>query len=513
MSRVRVRKSAALFGALALIVLAAGCGGSGSSGSGGNAGSSNGGTSQVSSAGVAAAGAGALPATAPAFIALGTDFGSDQWKQIMALAAKFPGYDSLLAQGRTELTKQGLDFENDVKPALGPEVDLAFLDFKNSDHFVLVTKPSDPAKLDALLQKAKEPPARADVNGYVALASTKTLVDAASSATSHLSDDASFKEAMSALPGGDVIRVFLNGTQVQDALTGAIQTGASGASGLQLPQTNIGKLDWIAAAGSAQSDGVRLDGVVKVEPAPKIATFAADLPNDFASGAIVYAGFANLDEAARTVLDAVGKSQPDLNKQIGQLEAVAGLSLDKDVIPLLKNEGAVAVYPSTEKIPTIVFALKVDDEQKVGKLLDQVGALAQLAGGSGGGATPATVPGYSNAKQVKIGDTSIFYGTANGKLVVSNSAAGLGDLTGSGPKLADDALFKAAKDGAKMPDETTGFAYVDLKTGLPILLGLAQSQGTKVPPAVKQNAAALQSALFYGTTDGSLIRIVGFAGI
>ena len=394
MPPVRVWRLAALLGATALLVVAAGCGGGGGGSSGGgNGGSSYGGSSQ-SSAGVAAAGATALPATAPAFIALGTDFGSDQWKQIMALAAKFPGYDSLLAKGRAQLTKQGLDFEQDVKPALGPEVDVAWLDFKGQNDFVFVTKPSDAGKLDALLQKAKEPPARADVNGYVALASARSMIDAASSATTHLSDDASFKEAMSALPGGDVVRVFLNGSQVQDALKTAIQNGASGPSGLQLPNANLGTLDWIAASGSAQPDGVRLDGVVKVEPAPKIATFAAELPKDFAAGAIAYAGFANLDQTARTLLDTLGKSSPDLNKQLGQLEGVAGLSLDKDVIPLLKNEGAVAVYPSTEKVPTIVFALKVDDEQKVAKLLDQIGALAGLAGGGGGGATSATVPGY-----------------------------------------------------------------------------------------------------------------------
>ena len=507
---MRVRKPVALAGAIMLLALAAGCGG------GGGGGSSSGGGKQASSGGVAGAGAAALPASAPAFIALSTDFDSDQWKQIEALGAKFPGYETLLAQGRKQLAAQGVDFERDVKPALGPEVDLAWLDFKSSDHFVFVTKPSDPKKLDALVAKAKQPPARADVNGYVALAKTKALVDSASSATGHLSDDPSFKEAMAALPGGDVVRAFLNGAQVQAALQTAIENGASGPSGstFSLPAgASIGKLDWIAAGGSAQSDGVRLDAVVKLEPAPAIAAFSAELPKDFAAGAIAYAGFANLDQAAKSALDALGKSSPSLNQQLGQLEGVSGLSLDKDVIPLLKNEGAVAVYPSTEKVPTIVFALKVADEAKARKLLDQLGALVALGGGGGTGPAAANVPGYPNAKQLQIGSTAIFYGTANGKLVVSNTSAGLQDVGGAGPKLADDALFKAAKDGAKMPDQTTGFLYVDLKTGLPLVLGLAQSSGTKVTPGVKQNIAPLQSALFYGTTDGDLVRITGFAGI
>src|SRR5204863_7018242 len=103
-----------------VLAFAAGCGG------GGGGSSSGGGKS--SSGGVAAAGAAALPASAPAFVALSTEFDSDQWKQIEALGAKVPGYDSLLKQGREQLAKQGLDFEQDVKPALGPEVDIAWLD-------------------------------------------------------------------------------------------------------------------------------------------------------------------------------------------------------------------------------------------------------------------------------------------------------------------------------------------------------------------------------------------------
>jgi hypothetical protein len=123
------------------------------------------------------------------------------------------------------------------------------------------------------------------------------------------------------------------------------------------------------------------------------------------------------------------------------------------------------------------------------------------------------VPGYTNAKQLKLGTTSLYYGTANGMLVISNEQAGLQDVNGSGAKLADDATFKAAQDAAKMPDQTTGFVYADLKTGLPAILGLAKSGGTKIPDTVTQNLAPLQSALFYGAPDGDLIKITGFVAV
>jgi hypothetical protein len=500
---VRVWKPVAL--AAIVVLLAAACGGGGGSNSGGGV--------EKTAAGVSGSGAAALPASTPAFVSLSTDFDSEQWQRIRALGAKFPGYGSLLAKGRMQLADQGLDFEQDVKPALGPEVDVAWLDLQSSDDFVVVTKPADSAKLDALVAKAKEPPARADVNGYAVLAQTKALVDSAAAATSRLADDPAFEEAMAALPGGDVVRLYLNGPQVQSALVGAAsRAGSSGTPSLKLPENAVGQLQWVAASATAQQDGVRLDGALKIQPTPQVASFAATLPDEFAAGAIVYAGFANLDQAARKALDALGKSSPELNTQLGQLEGISGLSLDKDVAPLLKNEGGVAVYPSTEKVPTIVFALKVDDEKKVRKLLDQLGALAALGGG-GGAPAAVSVPGYAEAKRVKLGETELFYGTTGGKLVVSNAEAGLREIGGSGPKLADDALFKAAKDGAEMPDRTIGFVYADLKRGLPLVLGLAESSGTKVPPAVQENTAPLQSALFYGTADGDVLRITGFAGI
>ena len=502
---MRVWKPVTLVGAVLALAFAAGCGGSGGS-------SSSGGGS--SSGGVPADGAAALPATTAVFVALSTQFHSEQWKQIEALGAKLPAYETLLKQGRAQLAQQGLDFDQDVRPALGPEVDLALLEVKDSPHYVVVTKPDDPAKLDALVAKAKPPVARADVNGYAVLAETKALADSASSATSHLSDDPGFKEAMGALRGGEVVRLYVSGAPVQSALQTSVAKSSSGSSTFKLPAgASVGKLDWVAASAEAQSDGVRIDGAVKTEPAPAIEPFSAELPKEFAAGAALYADFAHLDRTAKNALDALGKSAPSLNQQLGQLEGVSGLSLDKDVIPLLANEGAVAVYPSADKTPTIVLALEVDDEAKVEKLLDQLGAIVALAGGSGAAPTAVSVPGFPNAKQLKLGTTTIVYGVANGRLVVSNAAAGLGDVGGSGPKLADDALFKAAEDGAKMPDQTAGFLYADLKTGLPLLSGLAQSSGTKVPPAVDQNTGALRSALFYATVDGDLLRVAGFVGI
>src|SRR4051812_25923925 len=98
--------SAAALATLAVAV--AGCGGGGAKTSG----SSESGSKLVRS--------GAL-----AFVALDSDLGSGQWQQLDDLSKKFPGRSKALAQIKQSLTQQGVSYDQDIKPALGPEVDAA----------------------------------------------------------------------------------------------------------------------------------------------------------------------------------------------------------------------------------------------------------------------------------------------------------------------------------------------------------------------------------------------------
>jgi uncharacterized protein DUF3352 len=502
MRRVRARLTA-LLAVLAIAALAAGCGGGGGGGGGSKSAAVSGG-----SAGTAAT---VVPASAPAFVSVDTDLGSSQWKNLLALAHRFPAFETLLAQGRTALAAQHIDFGNDVEPALGPEVAVSWLDFLNSSDFLVATKPGDAGKLDALLKKAQgssTPAVKSDLGGgYVGLAEKQATLDAAKGATSHLADDPAFKEAIGELPSGSVASVYVSGPAVQQALTKQLSKSSTT---LPIPTTTSAKLDWLSASLSPESDGIRLDGAAKVEPAPKIQAFKAELPSEFPSGALVYVGFAHLDAALRQLITLVGKGNSAFKQQLSQLEGVSGLSLDKDVISLFKNEAGLGVYASSTAVPTIVYALKIDDAQQVAKVLDRLSALAQLAGTK---VSPATVPGVANAKELKVSTYSIFLGTVGGKLVFSNTTAGLTSLGGSGPKLADDAAFKAAKDGASMPDETDGFVYANLKDGLSEAFEYAGRAGTKITDQVKTNTAPLQSLLLYATQDGAIFKLGGFAGI
>src|SRR5690349_19543459 len=126
--------SLGLLAALALLV--AGCGGATTAGSGGS-------------------GATLVSPNALAFISVDSDLGSSQWKQVDALSKKFPGRNLLLQKIDKELAKDGVDYKNDVEPALGPEVDFAFVPGTTAKKIAVVglTKPDDAGKFKDLVKK------------------------------------------------------------------------------------------------------------------------------------------------------------------------------------------------------------------------------------------------------------------------------------------------------------------------------------------------------------------------
>jgi len=89
-------------------------------------------------------GADFAPASTAVYVTGVTDPDSSQWAKADALLGRFPGREKLLAEARKDLLKDGLTWERDVKPALGPELNLALLDFNDADHnYVFFTKPKD----------------------------------------------------------------------------------------------------------------------------------------------------------------------------------------------------------------------------------------------------------------------------------------------------------------------------------------------------------------------------------
>jgi uncharacterized protein DUF3352 len=502
MPTMRMRLAApALLVALALT--GAGCGGGGSKAKPG--------------AGGVPSSASVIPASVPAFVAVNIDLESDQLKRADALAKKFPGRAKALAQIRAELTKNGVDFERDVKPALGPEVGIAWLDFAdNGNNVVGVIQPKDEAKFAALVEKAnksdpKNPALTAKIGDWTAVADSQAKLDRLESAQNgaKLADDDRFKAALGDLPADALVKAYVNGLAVRQAVK---TLPAFAGTGSVLSGTALQQLEWISAAATAESNGLRFAAGAKAGKGG--GTYTSELVDALPAGAWTAVSFNNLAASLRKALDALS-STPGFESKRTQLEQALGFSVENDLLPLFAGEGALAVYPGPAgtSVPTVDFVLKVKDEAKARRVLERLTALARL--GSIGTVRTVDVGGVTATELSPTGtNVAVYYGVSKGLIIATNSRSGLSSVGGSGQKLADDPLFKAARSGAEAPDETNGFFYFNLHAAVPALINLvgslAPSQGLL---DARANAEALQSFFLYSTRDGDVIRAAGFLGV
>lgn len=477
------------------LTLAAGCGGDG-----------NGGEGLPEAASVA-------PSGVAAFVAIDSDLRSEQWRRARVLSARFPGSEQLLDELERELREDGVDFERDVRPVLGDEVAFVWLDFANDgDNVVVLTKPRDETKLDALLRKGDEPLLHRHLDDWAVISDSEAKLDAFERARTRadgdsLADDEAFREAVEALDEESAVRGYVRGAPVQAAM----DTGLEGEGAPPRLTHEVGELRALALAARAERTGVRLDGTAVVDPALDPEPFAARLPRELPGGTLLYVSTTNLDDPLRTVIELVGKSQENFERQLGQVENILGTSLRGDIYPLLEPESAVAVYPGMP-IPAVVFALRAENEDKVRSLLDRYEGIARF------GETDVrkfTLEGVE-VREVAFETEgfSLFDAVVRGMAVFTNDEDALrAVIARSGASLADDPRYRRARSAARMPGETAGFAYADLRRGLPFTFDFAERQGEAVPPEARANTQALETALVYLRPDGDRLRVSGFISI
>ena len=239
---------------LALLALvAAACGSKTSSSSGGG--------------GSIPAGASLVRTGVVAFVSVDSDTGSGQWQQLDELAHKFPGRDKAIARLQQELSKQGVDYERDVKPALGPELDLAIASggTQSSTRVVGLTKPGDPAKFKALVAKLNASDSSGsnavyrEVDGWYALSDSQAAITSVLKGDrTALADDETFKQALDKLPGDTLVKAFVDGQRVNALVAQA--AASSGGPSFDPSTLGLDNLEYIAASASAEDDGVRVRG-------------------------------------------------------------------------------------------------------------------------------------------------------------------------------------------------------------------------------------------------------------
>jgi hypothetical protein len=401
----------------------------------------------ASAAPVLGGGAEVAPANTAAFVALDTNMSSSQWQQLAGSLAKFPAGERLISTLRKRFEqKTGLSWTSDVLPVLGPEVDIAVLPSASGGKpdAVLLTQPSDPATLSALVQKASASGGSAlllaHAGGWTVVGDSQAALDAVTGATSHLAADPTYQTATGRLAQDALVDAYANGAQARQLL-----------SALGHADAGSGKIVWAAGDAIASSDGLKLDGFLHRDgAAPQ--TYTSSLLDRIPAGALAVIDF-QADTSGKPGAEALASPVGD------ELAKVAST---------LGGETALYVSPGLP-MPSLTLVTHPSDPQAtLAALNDALAAAGKAAGGStAGGLSLGSILGALQLFHSEVGDT----------LVVSTSQQALDAYTGSGTKLSADATFQAARQASGMPDQTTGFAYVDVKDALPLVQGLAALSG------------------------------------
>ncbi len=455
-------------------------------------------------------GASFAPASTAVYLTGVTDPASSQWAKADALLGHFPGREKLLASARKDLLEDGLSWERDVKPALGTELNLALLDFKDAEHnYVFFTKPKNAAKFDQLLEAGDDPQVHREIDGWTVFADNRQALDnfeQAREAGDSLADESAFQDAMGDLPDDAVLRGYVSGQRLYQLIEQEAAKSPD-ARDLRRFSESFGTLESVSFSAGAEDDGVAVQAAYKSKGQPTTGSFSPQLDQVLPADALAYVAFGNLEDAFDNALLSGDESVPGLKTKITELEQALGFSIKADLLPLFSKEGAIAVYRGGDKTPNVLVVLHVPDEANARKIVDRFAALASLGGQHVG---PVMIHGVEG-KQILLDGLSIVAVVTDGKLLLSNERTLVDQALGNGEKLAMDPVYEEALDASGAPREMSSLVYLNLKSGIPYVFHLG-GPGS-VPPDVRANTAPLHSTVLYSKQDGDRSTISGFLAI
>jgi hypothetical protein len=486
----KVQTTRRLTGVLAVTaLLAAGCGGT--------------------TAKVGAGAAGIVPASAPALIAVNVDTDSSQWRTVDELASRFPAKAKAMDMFRHALESEKLDWQRDVKPALGSEVDLVWLDFDNNGaDVVALMKPDSEAKFDKLVESASNTSDffRTKIDGWQVMAPRQDLLDQFRRETTSggtLADRKAFQQAMGAYPDDFLFRAYVDGAAVMSAAERVREPD------FQKLLPKLGTLDWVATNLRVTSDGIRWDANAQGTPGSAFKgmspsrAFAPTLTSQVPKDALAYFAFHGTREMLR------GLEQNPLFGDVPEVRRYRNVF--QRIGLLLQGENALYVRPSAAgKWPEVTFvaepAAGTNGVATLDALLKKYRKQMELP------ALPKrTKVGGTDARVVKTGGpVDIYYANVGKRLVVSTFPAGIKTLAGHPAPLSQSGEYKGALESAGVPLKTQGFVYVNISGGMGYAQRLAR---LPIPGEVKRNLRPLRSAVEYAATRPSEIQVTFFLRI
>jgi len=454
MTFVRPRLLAAL---LAVAALVAGCGSE---------------TVEPTDAPASAGPAALVPADAAAYVGVVTDADSAEWQAVEELLGRFPDGKQLLSKVAVAISREGVDWDEDVAPALGPLTAIVLP--RGGTQAVVLTKPSLRAKLDALLHRADRPYATAQLDdGWVAISARRATLDAYEHALDgpRLSGDDEFNDAVDGLPDGGLATLF--------ARPGGLDVhGFAGAS-------TTDAFDWVSASIAARDDGVAIDGEMRLDDEPD--AFEPTLLRGVPAGAVLAVSF----DGAADAFDKLAES-PGMPLPLPPIEEVLGVKLE-EILGLLEGQGVVYVRPGLP-IPEVTLAVETNDESKAVETVDRIAR--KLAGD-----VQVSESGGVEVHSIRHDRVQISWAADDGLLLVSSGRHALEDFRSDDPKLVDEPAFGRAAAKVDLGDQTSGFVYVDMHRASELIDGIADLADADVPPELARNLEPIESLAV--NADGS----------
>ncbi len=397
-------------------------------------------------AGAGESAAAVVPSGTLGFVEVDVDLESDQWSRVQDLLDRFPDRPQLMELLNEQARESDLEYERDIAPALGDTVAFVF-NGSEEDDVVVLTQPDDDAKYEALIanleEESGEEVVTGEVDGWRAAAESQASIDALGEGGASLADDDAFEAALAEAPEDRLAFGFVRG-DFADSFGG---------------YANTVDVEWAAGAVEARENGPVVDFTIRGEGASTGEAYASERLEQAPADALAFLSFD-------------GEALRSRKSMLGPLADVLGVRLE-ELLEGVNGEGALWVRLGGG-MPEVTLVVGVDDAD---------------------GAREALEPLLQGLP------LEVRMGVVDGRLVATTASSPEEAVRPSGETLADSEDFREAADAAGMPDETSGFLYVNVADALP-LLGLAGLAGAELPGEVVENLRPIRSVVAWSESDG-----------
>jgi hypothetical protein len=466
------------------------------------------------------AGASLVRSGAVAYLALDSDLSSSQWGKVKDLLNKFPDHDKWIHQLKQSLAQQDppIDYDRDLKGALGPEVDVAVVaPAHGKPVFAALTEPESMDKARELVKKENTSGSGhavfREVGSWAVVGESNAAIDQVlkESGGQSLADDTLFKDAVASLPTDSLAKAYVNGKQlntlVESMVGGTAQTAAAAPN--PLAPLGLDKLDWIGASIDAKDDGARFQagvngaggGALLGSGAPYNSTLISGVPAD-ALAFLTFQGGSIHDQFSQL------RNNPQFGPAFAQAEKALGMSLDP-VLALFGHEVAFYVRRGPG-LPELSLVLEEPDTQAALATIDR---LASRVAEKAHTHIYAEQQGGLQVKSMGLSRVTVHWAGFDGRVLLTTSPTGIADYRAGGEKLADAAAYKDALAAAGAPDKTSSLVYANLHDGLQLIENYAGAGGGKVPPNLEANLKPLHSFVMYSTANDNEAKATAFLEI